>query len=334
MNNKKFTVDYTVFIKGLAITLLLLHHYIGVDSNTTLDFSNISIRVIIYNLSKVCVSIFAIMSGYGIYISLNKNTNKLKYIIKKIAILYIAYWMSMIVYYLFYLKSGTLGSVYGKTNTVAYAIKDLFGMCNEGIVTPAINKPAWFIGTVVIFYIISPIIVFIVNKIKQYDILLLMISFVPWILFLFGITIGETTDSTIYYLVAFVLGILLAKHHLLDKILSKVNKPWFVATVILATLLTAAARLLTGMVVDVAFAMSLILLFVIVYKRITIVDKVISYMGKIELFIYLLHGFTLVFFMYHISNPILLRVIAVASVIIIATIFNYVFNIIKKRVVT
>ena len=238
----------------------------------------------------------------------------------------------MIAYYLFYFKSGTLGSVYGKTNTVGYVIKDLFGMCNEGIVTPAINKPAWFIGTVVIFYIIAPVLVLIVNKIKQYDFFILILSFIPWILFLFGIKVGETTDSTLYYLVAFILGILLAKHHLLDVAVNKIKKPWFVVAVVLATLLTASARLLAGIMLDVAFAMCLVLLFIIIYKRLAIVDTVISYMGKIELFIYLLHGFTLTFFMYHISNPILLRIAAVISVIIVATIFNYVFNIIKKRV--
>ena len=279
------------------------------------------------------MSIFAIMSGYGIYLSLNKKTNKLKYIIKKIVIIYISYWMTMIVYYLFYLKSGTLGSVYGKTNTVVYVIKDLLGMCNEGIVTPTINKPTWFIGTVVIFYIIAPILVLVVNKIRQYDVLLLALSFIPWILFLFGIRIGETTDSTLYYLVAFVLGIILAKHHLLDTTVSMIKKPWFVVVVVLATLLTMVARILSGIVLDAVFATSLILLFMIIYKRISIVDIVISYLGKVELFIYLLHGFTLIFFMYHISNSILLRVAAVASVIILATIFNYVFNIIKKRVI-
>ncbi len=71
--NNKFTVDYTVFVKGLAIILLLLHHYIGVDPNASIDISNISFKEIIYSLSKVCVSIFAIMSGYGIYLSLVKK---------------------------------------------------------------------------------------------------------------------------------------------------------------------------------------------------------------------------------------------------------------------
>ncbi len=240
----------------------------------------------------------------------------------------------MIVFYLFYMKSGTLGSIYGKTNIIVYVIKDLFGMCNEVIVTPAVNKPAWFIGTVVIFYIIAPILIFIVNKIKQYDFILLMLSFVPWILFLFGIKIGQTTDSTLYYLTAFILGMLLAKHRLLDVAVKEVNKPTFVVIVLFAALLIAVARLLLGIVLDVVFALNLVLLSVIIYKRVKIVDIVVKYIGKVELFIYLLHGFTLVFFTYHISNPVLLRIIAVTSVIILATIFNYAHNTIKKRVMT
>lgn len=76
MSGTIFDKRQTNIAKGLAIIILLWHHlfYNGNTFVSLLSFQGRSIEHIIAQSGKVCVAIFVLLSGYGLY-----QSYKLKY---------------------------------------------------------------------------------------------------------------------------------------------------------------------------------------------------------------------------------------------------------------
>ena len=68
-----FGKNETAIIKGVAILLMLIHHLFmnteGINYYSQDFFNHLS------SIGKICVSIFSFITGYGIYISYEKNNN-------------------------------------------------------------------------------------------------------------------------------------------------------------------------------------------------------------------------------------------------------------------
>jgi FtsH-binding integral membrane protein len=78
----------TQMVKGLAILIMIMHHFCA----TTL-FPNISSGMLQFGATfKICVAIYAVLSGYGYYFAKDKSV---KYGLKKIWGLLQIYWLSL-----------------------------------------------------------------------------------------------------------------------------------------------------------------------------------------------------------------------------------------------
>ena len=67
-NNKKiFSAAHTQVLKGLAVIMLLMHHGFSVLTADTPWGSLVLTNTI--SLTKLCVAIFTVLSGYGMYFS-------------------------------------------------------------------------------------------------------------------------------------------------------------------------------------------------------------------------------------------------------------------------
>lgn len=63
---ESFTKDNTNIVKGIAIIAMVTHHYFVNDPGMSIiSMGEIDIEKVIGVLSKVCASLFCIMSGYG-----------------------------------------------------------------------------------------------------------------------------------------------------------------------------------------------------------------------------------------------------------------------------
>ena len=287
-NSKSFSIDYTVFIKGVAIILLVIHHYIGIHKCSVVDLCNTTFQEIIYNLCKVCVSIFAILSGYGMYKQALKYNSVIKLSIKRIILVLVGYWMAFVVWLIYAIVTeGSLSAVY-RFHVVFSFVKDLFGMSHVGPPTDSINGVSWFIGALLVFYICFPILFWIMKKLNRFDWILVLVSAIPTILRVFNITI-YSFDSIVYYIFAFVLGMFIAKRKIFDSIVNHHFSKIGIALATLGFIGFCCLRLVLGLVIDTIFALIVIIVLITVFKKCSVVDKVFMFFGREELFIYLFH---------------------------------------------
>lgn len=92
-----FSKEKTMIVKGVAIILMLIHHLFydyGNIENFSLLFDNLEADFWVTSsyISKVCVAIFAVLSGYGLSKSYKRKgeNNLIEFVIKHIkSLLYI-----------------------------------------------------------------------------------------------------------------------------------------------------------------------------------------------------------------------------------------------------
>ncbi len=105
-NNFVFDQRTTNILKGIAVILMFAHHFFGYpewiaapNQYTGLPFIGTPWSYSIGKYGSICVSIFAFITGYGVYFSYKKGnvfTNSLE----KIAVLYIKYWMLLFLFFI------------------------------------------------------------------------------------------------------------------------------------------------------------------------------------------------------------------------------------------
>ena len=68
-----FTKTMTSCAKGLALILLFVHHIIPNNPGVNLSITELSISQVLATSAKSCVSMFMILSGYGICFKFSKT---------------------------------------------------------------------------------------------------------------------------------------------------------------------------------------------------------------------------------------------------------------------
>lgn len=101
-----FDRSTTNMLKGIAVILMFAHHFFGYpewivppNQYIGLPFIGTPFSYYIGKYGSICVSIFAFVTGYGLYFSYKKGktyTNSLK----KLSELYIKYWMLLFLFFL------------------------------------------------------------------------------------------------------------------------------------------------------------------------------------------------------------------------------------------
>ena len=89
MEKKEFSKDNTLALKGIAIIMLLFHHCFSTVSrfeNYSVSFFPLTQNFVVeMTLTfKICVSIFAFITGYGLVLSLRKLSKKYDWTNKQI----------------------------------------------------------------------------------------------------------------------------------------------------------------------------------------------------------------------------------------------------------
>ena len=283
-----FTVEYTTFAKAVAVILMVVVHstmdYAGYGNYTTVEN-------IICSLFKPVVSMFAILSGFGMMKSAKKTKNMVRLSLKRIVLVLVGYWMVFIVLFariiVFITKS--LEDIYGRRITLSL-LKDIFGCSHVGPITKSIMPISWFIGTIIIFYLLFPLLHMLIFKLGKLDFILLIISFIPIALLGFKISL-YTWDSIVYFMFSFVLGMYIEKHRIFEWFVRKKNEAYWRAFPIVAitTIILGFLRVYVGPLVDPLCGVTFIVFLIFIVNKIKILDRVLLFIGGIEFFIYLIH---------------------------------------------
>ncbi len=155
-------------IKGIAIVALILHHcFLGSHDTEVLSygFLNTNIWLHFTDSMRVCVSLFAFISGYGLYEGFkNKSDSDIAWIRRRIAILLKSFipifFICLIAGQLIENRAVVKYAVDGRftAESVLYLIIDMLGL-TRWFGTPSIDGAWWYLGALMFYIVLTPILI-------------------------------------------------------------------------------------------------------------------------------------------------------------------------------
>ena len=303
-----FSKKDTAAVKGLAVLLLLIHHlYMGVLPAPMSLFGNSPITVLA-TLSKVCVAVFALLSGYGVAVSYRRRSGTILAFQKKHLLgLLKPYWLVYAVFFIlsafFAREEFSIAACYGQgvrgfLSALAEisALRPLFG-------TGTLNQTWWYMEAALVLYLFFPLLYRLCEKVPY---LLLPVTALPLIFYtIFGNNRWDTCRE-IYWFFPFCVGIFLAQRDLLNRFCIECEKSRAKCTAgsFLFLLLCTGIRAKIGLAFDTFFALSILLFMRCVFCRMPIVGNVFSFLGRYSADIFYTHSF---FYCYFITQTYFVR---------------------------
>lgn len=214
-----FDVEMTNAIKGAAICIMLFHHFFGFPSWLNkgvtfygIPFGNATIEYYLAVFGKICIAMYTVLSGYGLFISYHKKEKVFgaRYLVKKTVQLLINWWLVILIVELpiiiFWQIDGGLQRIVGHM-----------------ILTDFTGNP--FVGSYLIFYLIalwtSPFWYKVVSKCKWEKSFIIILPFVGVMLRkAVSLILGEISivNTYILYIPYFLTGMMICKSQLYQKI--------------------------------------------------------------------------------------------------------------------
>ena len=235
MTDTHFTKQDTQAVKGLAALLLIIHHTLGVNPGVPapLFSAGSDFWTVIGGVSKACVAVFLILSGYGMTEKARSAPGfGYRDVFRQLGRLYRVYWTAFVLLALWQVLRGgfaSLAALYGAPDGEApvrpllWLLKDLLGLYDVGydigLRTPTLNAGTWFLGALLLCYLLFPLLLKAVRKGGiPAEIALLAASFAPWVWYLAAGDLNMHTDREIFYVFPFCLGMVLSRHGLLSRL--------------------------------------------------------------------------------------------------------------------
>ena len=220
--------DDALALKGIAIQLLLLYHLFlpGLYDNYSISiFPFLSLpfaQVIRY--CKICVPLFAFMSGYGLFLSYRKNTfSDTKWFILRYIKTFSGFWLIVVLSWIVcqMINGRTAATYFGKNvgTGVVSMILDFAGLANLFGIN-SICGTWWYMSAALVFILLTPL----VARREGKNLFLYCVAACVLVRvvaggnmnnFYGGDWIGRTPYS---FLLAFLMGALFAKHNILVRV--------------------------------------------------------------------------------------------------------------------
>lgn len=287
--SRKFTIDDTNFSKGIAICLMIWHHLFWDTSSFGIAFGGVNISQAMGIVSKVCVSIFLILSGYGIYESTKNEFDIKKTYSKHLAKIYVNYWyiimVSLIIGFLFFRNN--LLQMLPQNHPYLGIILSLSGL-QYLVGYKGFNPSWWFISVTIVLYLLYPIFRCLLEK---YNFKFFLIS----ILFLFAVNIPYI-GNTVFWFFPFIFGMYISKNNILSIIYNIFYKNYCFIILFLLFVVFTYTRYILGMTIngyvfDSIYALLIITINFVFLSRIKIISLICVFLGKHSMIMYLVHMF-------------------------------------------
>ncbi len=343
--NSDFSVADTTFAKGLAILFLLFHHLFYLKPSLGLMLSTgKTLEFYIANVMKVCVAMFLLLSGYGIYESTkNKAINYFSFMKKNLVKIFMNYWFIWFLFVpfgFFIIGPNFLTKMY-YINISKNLLINLFGL-QELLMTPSIISAWWFISLIVAFYAVFPILRFLISYSHISAVSTLIISFVMSIHYnSLGLSFFNTSFLSMW-LFSFVFGIFIAKYNLFSKLRADLNNNISskVIKFILYMLLLSGliyqrmyGTTINGMLIDGILAFVIIMIGYEFISKISFIKKVGINLGIHSFNIFLFHSFIYLRyfkkFTYSFNNPIVIFLVLLSICVVLSILIERLKKLIK-----
>ena len=287
----------TGIIKGVAICLMLWHHlflnalYSGESSSV----------VFMAEVGKVCVSLFLLVSGYGLacqyskLMTYSKNLKErffttIKFIAKRYVKFYTGYWIIFLIFVLL----GCVGmgisleSRYETDNILFPLVVDFFGFMGND----SYNITWWFNRTILIMYVIFP---FLFVLCKRFPYLFFIVTF---LLVLYGDFVHFAYHGINRWLFPFCAGIIWAIKIPQGYKITNKHKYFLLLPIVLILCFVLVyfrqnriVPYFTGIAVDGLLALVISILVIVLIRNLPVVNNVFSFLGKHSANVYMVHTF-------------------------------------------
>ena len=296
-------------IKGLAIILMLFHHlYCTADrfNGFEIDFTPFS-QTFVVNVAflfKVCVSLFAFITGYGLLKSIAGQNFNRKDIVKwnttRLIKTLSGFWFIYIIFLIVTMIINKLPytTYFEKTPYagIFYLINDFLGLANL-FNTPTLNGTWWYMSAAIVFILIIPL-VYALSKKAGYLPIILLITILPRLL-----KADYPGGTNIYtFILPVVFGMMFADYDLFNKIEERLPKnkivSYITSFVLFGGLIGAGYIIMLKYDRTVAWELNygiIPLAFICFFRfciiRIPVLNKILEFLGKHSMTIFLTHTF-------------------------------------------
>lgn len=350
-----FSKTDSMCLKGLAIFLLMCIHCFGATERFAgFDFIfwplSEKLYVDLAYYCKICVSMFAFISGYGLYLSARKNTGSIndtnKWMLSRYFKTMGGFWfVYVIAFVFFFFVKGLPQKIYledGMVRGVVYILLDFLGV--SGLFgTPRLNGSWWYMSAALIFVVFVPLLIKWTDKLGWFSLLAVLVIF-PRLLFnneCFGASNPFTFIPAVYF------GALFARFKIFEKIEDfKLLKNKYLNEFLLFVIgligvfasIYVWIRVSYKVLWEYHFAVAP--LFVIVFCNRFVfrqggvirkaINTVFAFLGKHSMNIFVIHTFYRIHlledFLYNMKYPIL----TIVSLLLISLVTSIVFEFMKK----
>ena len=362
MKNYTFSKVDTSCVKGLAVIMMLWHHLFTFPEklNDGITFQNIyifkngqTLEYILGDFGKLCVAIFIMISGYGVYKSFRvTNENYTENIVRRVKNIYIKFWEVFIIF----VPIGLILHSEKITNYKMDWIKNFFALETN------FNGEWWFLTQYILIILMLPFLFGWLNRKKanMWTDIFYIITFnvvVYTVLFPFvGSNSYFSAFSTSYYwnkmssaigmVPMFLMGAYMAKYNIVEKVLQMLNNNVKIKLFGLITLWCVfelrgnwIQRCQWGWdQMDFIYAALFIVVCACLLEGIEVLKKGLNLIGKHSTGIWLTHSFFCYYYcssiIYAPRNPILiflfLLVVSVATDWLMVWLYDHIKRICKK----
>jgi len=289
MGGKPFNIDSTNACKGVALILLLWHH---------LFFSFPEYGFFVVNtakLSKVCVAIFVLLSGFGFSESIkHKRAGMFHFYKKRLVKLYSNYWFIALIFVFIgtFWMGRQLEDAFDSHIYTKFVIQ-MLGLHRFAYGEYGYNATWWYMSVIVPLIILFPFIYVLTKKFGLFFLFLFLLLLIPE---------KQIIPVLNTWLLPFGLGIYASQRNLISKIDFKLEKyrSWKYLMLLTAVCLVVAFRsfspYMRGTEIDWLFG-GLIILFVFeLINTFGMLEKFLSFLGKHLFNIFLFHTFIYYYF--------------------------------------
>lgn len=288
----------TQIAKGVAVLLLLWHHLLFGKLSESPVPSGFGVLMAFYG--KVCVAIFLVLSGYGLWMSYNKKRpNYYKFMTTKIPGLMMPYWICFVVFGILGAAFFNRGIEFLYGGSILRMLKEFAGFgqyfnqyfyqfSGDG----TMNHAWWFISLILLFYALFPAMFEMLEKLPT-----------VFISLTFAAVMWKNTYFVVDWIFPFCIGMVIAKYDLFVKVKEWKN---------LGTRLVIEVALLAGVMylrylmtmqtvysvykTDGFMAILIIQIMFELFEYLGPCNKVLEFLGKHSYNIYLTHSFIMSYF--------------------------------------
>ncbi len=171
MKNESFTKADSLAVKGIAILMMLWHHcylagrFDGYEINFWPFAENRVIRIAVF--CKICVSLFAFVSGYGLYLSYQKKPEGRPsggWLVTRLISTLKQYWFVVVLAWItgLFLNGRTQNFYFGKGLVYGlwHMLTDFLGITmffSDGNTGAIFNGTWWYMSAAIVFVFVTPL---------------------------------------------------------------------------------------------------------------------------------------------------------------------------------